>query len=49
MHVYLDHPGRAEGEDRPERTLKDLVGVLAEDAVWVQAWVRIPLEKEPYE
>lgn len=34
MHVYLDHPGRAEGDDRPERTLKDLVGVLAEDAVW---------------
>lgn len=22
---------------------------VAEDAVWVQAWVRVPLEKEPYE
>ena len=22
---------------------------FAEDAVWVQAWVRVPLEKEPYE
>lgn len=33
-HVYLDHPGVGEATDRPERSLRDLVGVLASDAVW---------------
>lgn len=33
-HVYMDHPGRTEDGDRPERTLRDLVGVLADDAEW---------------
>lgn len=34
QHVYMDHPGVAEQDDRPERTLRDLVGVIDEDAVW---------------
>lgn len=33
-HLYIDHPGAEEREDRPERTLRDLVGVLASDAVY---------------
>ena len=31
-HLYIDHPGATERDDRPERTLRDLVGVLASDA-----------------
>lgn len=30
--VYLDHPGMSESDDRPERSLRDLVGVLESDA-----------------
>lgn len=33
-HMYIDHPGVEEQYDRPERTIKDLAGVLAEDAYW---------------
>lgn len=33
-HMYIDHPGAEESVDRPERTLKDLAAVLAEDAYW---------------
>lgn len=33
-HCYLDHPGAAESLDRPERTVNDLAGVLATDAVF---------------
>lgn len=33
-HMYLDHPGASEAVDRPERSLRDLVGVLATDATW---------------
>ena len=31
-HVYLDHPTESESYERPARTVKDLVGKLAEDA-----------------
>lgn len=31
-HIYLDHPGRFAEEDLPERSVKDLAGVLMEDA-----------------
>lgn len=34
LHTYLDHPGEAESYDRPERSVRDLVGVLTEDARW---------------
>lgn len=33
-HVYLDHPGMGEEIDRPERSVRDLAGVLASDAVY---------------
>lgn len=32
--MFLDHPGEAERHDRPERSVRDLAAVLAEDAVW---------------
>ncbi|PKL57409.1 MAG: hypothetical protein CVV35_00335 [Methanomicrobiales archaeon HGW-Methanomicrobiales-6] len=33
-HCYWNHPSRTEERDRPERDLRDLAGVLAEDAQW---------------
>lgn len=33
-HMYLDHPGEGERYDRPERSVRDLVAVLQEDATW---------------
>lgn len=32
--MFLDHPGRAEERDRPERSVRDLAAVLETDAVW---------------
>lgn len=32
LHMYMNHPTEAEDKDRPERDLRDLVGVLQEDA-----------------
>jgi len=32
--VFLDHPSETERYDRPERSVKDLAGVLETDAVW---------------
>ncbi len=34
LHVYWDHPSRSEEKDRPERSLRDLAGVLTKDARW---------------
>lgn len=33
-HCFWNHPSRTEEHDRPERSLADLAGVLAEDARW---------------
>ena len=33
-HMYMDHPTQMEAFDRPERTVKDLAGVLESDAVY---------------
>jgi hypothetical protein len=33
-HMYMDHPTQMEDLDRPERTVKDLAGVLESDAVY---------------
>jgi len=33
-HSYLNHPSASEGDDRPERSVKDLAATLAEDAYW---------------
>lgn len=33
-HMYIDHPSASENNDRPERSLRDLAAVLAEDATW---------------
>ena len=43
--TYADHPGRMEEHDRPERSIRDLVGRLAQDAyfqdgaLWAEAEV----------
>lgn len=34
LHLYADHPTVAEDQDRPERSIKDLAGVLTQDAYW---------------
>ena len=33
-HAYWDHPSLTQETDRPERSLRDLAGVLATDAEW---------------
>lgn len=33
-HMYADHPTVTEDRDRPERSIKDLAGVLTTDAYW---------------
>lgn len=33
-HMYLDHPTFTESVERPTRSVRDLAGVLVEDAVW---------------
>lgn len=32
--MYADHPSQSQRQDRPERSVRDLVGVLTEDAQW---------------
>lgn len=32
--MFADHPGEAESYDRPERSIRDVAGVLVEDARW---------------
>src|SRR5688500_13652912 len=34
VHMYWDHMTRSEEWDRPERSLRDLAGVLAQDGQW---------------
>jgi len=34
LHCYVDHPTQTEDFDRPERSVKDLAGCLATDAVY---------------
>lgn len=36
-HMYLDHATESEAFQRPEGSIRDLVGVLAEDAYWDDA------------
>jgi hypothetical protein len=33
-HMFVDHPGFSEEADRPERSIRDIGGVLATDAWW---------------
>jgi hypothetical protein len=33
-HMYLDHPTASEENERPERSVRDLVGTLASDGRW---------------
>lgn len=33
-HCYIDHPTATEDEDRPGRSVKDIAGILLEDATW---------------
>lgn len=39
-HMYIDHPTRTEEGDRPERSIRDLAGTLATDAVWERGALR---------
>lgn len=34
-HMFLDHPTITEGKERPERSVRDLVGALTGDARWM--------------
>jgi len=34
LHMYLDHPSESESADRPERSVRDIAGVLTSDARW---------------
>lgn len=34
-HMYADHPTMSEDAERPERSIKDLSGVLVSDATWL--------------
>lgn len=34
LHLFLDHPTAREAQERPERSVRDLAGVLATDARW---------------
>ena len=33
-HLYIDHPTASEDAERPERSVRDLAGVLTQDAYW---------------
>ncbi|WP_163540830.1 hypothetical protein [Occultella kanbiaonis] len=44
LHVYLDHPSVTESYDRPERSVKDLAGALATDAVYESGALYADLE-----
>lgn len=35
LHMYMNHPTEEEDKNRPERDLRDLVGVQEEDAKWL--------------
>ena len=48
-HMYIDHPGRAEAADRPERTIRDLAAVLTEDARYDLATNALVAEAYVYE
>lgn len=34
MLLFADHPGLTESQDRPERSIRDVAGVLTENAYW---------------
>lgn len=42
LHMYMNHPTAAEAVERPERDLRDLVGVLTSDAVYEENGVSGP-------
>ncbi|OLT24406.1 hypothetical protein BJF79_13775 [Actinomadura sp. CNU-125] len=50
-HMFTDHPSRSEAEDRPERSVRDLAGVLTQDAffqdgaLWAEARVFAPFQE----
>lgn len=37
LPIYLDHPSSREAHERPERSVRDLAGLLVEDAKWTGA------------
>lgn len=41
-HCYWDHPSASQETDRPERSLRDLAGVLASDAEWKDKGIHGP-------
>lgn len=42
LKMFADHPSRTEAKDRPERSIKDLAGVLASDATYQEAGAEGP-------
>jgi hypothetical protein len=42
LHVYADHPSLSEESDRPERSVKDLLGALTSDARWEETGTEGP-------
>lgn len=47
-HLYMDHPAKKDHTERPERTMRDLVGVLAEDAFYTSEDEAIEAEATIY-
>lgn len=36
-HVYIDHPTESEAYDRPERSVRDLAGIVVAESTWDEA------------
>jgi hypothetical protein len=48
LPVFLDHPGATESYDRPERSVKDLAGRLASEAVYERDGLYADVEVYPH-
>lgn len=46
--VYFDHPTEADTYARPERTVRDLVAVLTEDATWDEQAQAVVSQMQPF-
>lgn len=44
LKMFLDHPTPVENDERPNRSVKDIAAVLAEDARWDGAALRAPVK-----
>lgn len=46
--MFADHPGETESYDRPERSIRDVAGVLVEDARWDEETQALVAEAKTY-